>query len=76
MTENELAKRVIGLAIEVHRTLGPGLLENAYEECLFYKIVTSGLSAEKQKPMPLVFEEVKLECGYRIDIVVENKTSS
>ena len=73
MTENELANRVIGLGIEVHRALGPGLLESAYEECLYYKITKAGLYAEKQKPMPLVFEEVHLECGYRIDILVENK---
>ena len=73
MTENELANRIIGLAIEVHKDLGPGLLERAYEECLFYKIVKSGLQAEKQKPMPLVYEEVHLQCGYRIDILVESK---
>lgn len=73
MNENELAHKVIGLAIEVHTALGPGLLERAYEECLFHKIVKSGLYAEKQKPMPLVFEEVHLECGYRLDILVENK---
>jgi GxxExxY protein len=73
MTENEIANKVIGLAIEVHSALGPGLLESAYQECLFYKIGTSGLRIEKEKPMPLVFEEVKLECGYRIDLLVENK---
>jgi len=73
MHENELANRVIGHAIEVHKVLGPGLLERAYEECLFYKIVRSGLYAEQQKAMPLVFEEIHLECGYRIDILVENK---
>ena len=72
MNENELSNRVIGLAIEVHRALGPGLLESAYEECLYYKIIQSGLKAEKQKAMPLVFEGVHLECGYRIDILVEN----
>lgn len=71
MNENKLANLVIGLAIEVHKVLGPGLLESAYEECLFYKIVKSGLFAERQKPIPLVFEEVRLECGYRIDILVE-----
>lgn len=71
MRENELATRVIGLAIDVHRTLGRGLLESAYEECLYYKIVNSGIGAEKQKAMPLVFEGVHLECGYRIDIRVE-----
>lgn len=73
MHENEIANKVIGLAIDVHRALGPGLLESAYEECLYYKIQSSGLRAEKQKPIPLVFEEVHLECGYRIDILVEDK---
>ncbi len=73
MHENELAHKVIGLGIEVHTVLGPGLLERAYEECLFYKIIKSGLCAEKQKAMPLVFEDVHLKCGYRIDILVENK---
>lgn len=73
MTENEIANKVIGLAIEVHRALGPGLLEKAYQECLHYKIAQAGLFSEKEKPMPLIFEEVKLECGYRIDILVESK---
>lgn len=73
MTENEIATKVIGLAIEVHKSLGPGLLESAYKECLFYKLQQAGLSVEKEKPMPLVFEEVKLDCGYRLDLLVENK---
>jgi GxxExxY protein len=73
MTENEIANKVIGLAIEVHSALGPGLLESAYQECLFYKIGKAGLKVDKEKPMPLVFEDVKLECGYRIDLLVENK---
>ncbi|MEK6614542.1 MAG: GxxExxY protein [Bacteroidota bacterium] len=73
MTENEIANKIIGLAIEVHRALCPGLLESAYKECLYYKIIQAGLFAEKEKSMPLVFEGVKLECGYRIDILVENK---
>ena len=73
MTENELSNKIIGLAIEVHTALGPGLLESAYKECLFFKIVKSGISVEKEKPMPLIFEEVKLDCGYRIDFVTENK---
>jgi GxxExxY protein len=73
MTENELSNKIIGLAIEVHTTLGPGLLESAYKECLFYKIGRSGIQVEKEKPMPLVFEEVRLDCGYRIDLVTENK---
>ena len=73
MHENETATRVIGLAIDVHRALGPGLLESAYEECLFHKVTSSGLRAVKQKPMPLIFEDVKLECGYRIDMLVEDR---
>lgn len=73
MTENEIANKVIGLAINIHSTLGPGLLESAYQECLYYKIQKSGFKVEKEKPMPLIFEEVKLDCGYRIDLLVENK---
>ena len=73
MNENEISKIVIGLAIEVHKALGPGLLESAYQECLFYKIKQAGLLVHKENPMPLIFEEVKLECGYRIDLLVENK---
>ncbi len=65
--------RILGCALEVHKALGPGLLESAYKECLYYKLIKSGLWAQKEKPMPLIFEEVKLECGYRIDILVENK---
>lgn len=73
MTENEIATSVIGSAIQVHKTLGPGLLESAYEECLFYEIGKTGLEVKKQKALPLVYEEIKLEVGYRIDIIVENK---
>lgn len=73
MSENEIATKVIGLAIGVHKILGPGLLESAYKECLYFKIVQSGLSVIKEKPLPLVFEEVKLDCSYRIDLVVMNK---
>lgn len=73
MNENELSNIVIGLAIKVHSALGPGLLESAYEECLFYEIQKAGLFVEKQKPMPLVYETVKLDCGYRIDLMVEKK---
>jgi GxxExxY protein len=73
LTENQIANKVIGLAIEVHSALGPGLLESAYKECLFYKIDMSGLKVEKEKPMPLIFEDVKLDCGYRIDLLVEDK---
>lgn len=73
MTANELSNIAIGCAIEVHKGLGPGLLESAYQECLFYKLSQQGLKVEKEKPMPLIFEEVKLDCGYRIDLLVENK---
>ena len=73
MTENEISHKIIGIAIEFHNAIGPGLLESAYKECMYYKIGKSGFFVEKEKPMPLVFEEVRLECGYRIDLVVENK---
>ena len=73
MNENQISRIVIGLAIEVHKVLGPGLLESAYQECLFYKIKQAGLVVHKEKPMPLVFEKVRLNCGYRIDLLVENK---
>lgn len=73
MTENDLAYKVIGIAIDIHNSLGPGLLESAYQECLFYKISKEGLKIEKEKAMPLIYEEVKLDCGYRIDLLVENK---
>lgn len=73
MTENEISNIIIGLAIEIHKVLGPGLLENAYQECLLYKIKQRGLVVEKEKAMPLIFEEVRLDCGYRIDLLVENK---
>ncbi len=73
MNENELSKIVIGYAIKVHKSLGPGLLESAYEECLFYELNKNGLYVERQKPIPLIYEEVKLDVGYRIDLMVENK---
>lgn len=73
MSENGIATKVIGCAIEVHRALGPGLLESTYQQCLFYKLKKEGLQVVKEKPIPLVFEEVQLECGYRIDLLVENK---
>ncbi|MBK7106569.1 MAG: GxxExxY protein [Ignavibacteriae bacterium] len=73
MNEDQLSNVVIGLAINVHKNLGPGLLESAYEECLFYELNKNGLFVEKQKPMPLIYEEVKLDCGYRIDLMIERK---
>ncbi len=73
MRENELSEIIIGAAINVHKKLGPGLLESAYEECLYYELNKNGLNVEKQKPMPLIYDDVKLDVGYRIDIMVENK---
>ena len=73
MDENEISKIVIGLAIEVHKALGPGLLEHTYKECLFYKINKFGFFVEKEKAMPVIFEDVKLDCGYRVDLLVEGK---
>lgn len=73
MTENEIAHKIIGAALEVHKSLGQGLLKSAYKESLDYKLKQFGLATEKGKTMPLIFEKVKFECGYRIDILVENK---
>ena len=73
MSENEISKIIFDCALKIHKNLGPGLLESAYEECLFYELKKYGLNVEKQKALPLVYEEVKLEIGYRIDIIVENK---
>ena len=73
ITEEEISKIVFESALKVHKDLGPGLLESAYEECLFYELKKTNLKIEKQKPLPLIYEEVKLEIGYRIDIIIENK---
>ena len=73
MTENEISKIVFESALKVHKALGPGLLESAYEECLFYELKKSNLKVEKQKALPLIYEEVKLDVGYRIDLLIENK---
>lgn len=71
--ETELARKVIGLAINVHRELGPGLLESSYEECLFYELSQAGIFVEKQKALPLFYKDVQLEIGYRIDLLIEKK---
>lgn len=73
MTENELSDKIIGCAIQVHKSLGPGLLESAYLECLYYELSEIGLKVEKQKPLPLIYKEVKLDAGYRLDLLVEDK---
>jgi GxxExxY protein len=70
---NLLSEKVIGAAIKVHRELGPGLLESAYEACLVYELGDCGLLVETQRPLPVVYRGVKLDCGYRLDIVVEGK---
>jgi GxxExxY protein len=66
-----LTERVIGAAIEVHRGLGPGLLESAYEECLCHELHLRGIGFERQVPLPVQYKDVKLDCGYRLDLVVE-----
>ncbi|HZR15895.1 MAG TPA: GxxExxY protein [Verrucomicrobiae bacterium] len=68
---NDLSGRVIGLCIEIHRELGPGLLESAYEECLAYELSKAGLGFERQRALPVHYKEVQLDCGYRLDFVVE-----
>jgi GxxExxY protein len=73
MTENDIAKHVFDCAMEIHKDLGPGLLENAYLECLVYKLRKKGFNAEKQKTLPLVYEDLKIDTGYRLDIHIENK---
>lgn len=73
MTENEISKIVFDSALKVHKSLGPGLLESAYEQCLVYELKKYDLNVVKQKPLPLVYEEVKMEIGYRIDIMINNK---
>src|SRR5947209_14744716 len=72
-TINEVTRVVIGAAIKIHRRLGPGLLESAYEACLAHELVVAGLRVERQKPVPLVYEGVKLDCGFRADILVEGR---
>ena len=72
MEINQITEKIIGCAIEVHKALGPGLLESAYEECLDFELRNAGLTTKRQVAVPVVYKEVKLECGYRIDILVEN----
>ncbi|MES2591844.1 MAG: GxxExxY protein [Bacteroidota bacterium] len=73
MTENEISYRIIGVAIELHKNLGPGLLESVYENALAYDLRESGLEVKQQIPMPLIYKEVRLDNGYRLDLLVENK---
>jgi len=70
---DDLSNRVIGLAIEVHRSLGPGLLENTYQECLALELEENGISFEKEKELPVIYKGLEVKCGYRIDLLIENK---
>ena len=73
MKFEQLSKEIIGCAIEVHKNIGPGMLESAYEECLAYELKQKGLNFERQKPVAVHYKEIKLDCGYRIDLLVENQ---
>lgn len=73
MTEDEIGKLIVDCALKVHRELGPGLLESTYEACLAFELEQAGLNVRVQKPLPVVYKEVKLDCGYRIDLLIENK---
>ncbi len=70
---NKLTETIIGVAIKVHRALGPGLLESAYEACMIFDLAQDGLTVEQQKALPVVYRAVKLDCGYRMDMVVEHE---
>ncbi|MDO9184571.1 MAG: GxxExxY protein [Bacteroidia bacterium] len=73
MTENEISYKVIGAAIELHKNLGPGLLESVYENALAYDLREAGLDVKQQIPMPLIYKEVNMDNGYRLDLLIENK---
>jgi len=73
MTENEISNKVIGIAIELHKSIGPGLLESAYENALAFDLRQAGFDVKQQVPMPFIYKDVKLDVGYRIDLVVEGK---
>ena len=73
MLDNEITREIIGAAIEVHRHLGPGLLESAYEECLCHELAIRQLNFERQKPIPLVYKDTKLDCGYRLDLLIDGR---
>ena len=73
MEFDQLSGQVIGCALQVHKILGPGMLESAYEECMTYELISNGLEVYRQKPVPIVYKQIKLECGYRLDILVNHK---
>jgi GxxExxY protein len=72
MNKEEVFRKILDCSFKIHSALGPGLLESAYEECLYYELVNLGFKVGKQKPMPLVYEKVKLDVGYRVDLIVED----
>lgn len=73
MELNDITQEIIGCAIEVHKELGPGLLESAYEECLAYELQQKGFKIQRQVPIPVIYKDIKLDCGYRLDILVNNE---
>lgn len=73
MEFDDLSGKIIGCAIEVHKLLGPGLLESAYEECLVFELIRKGITVERQIPIPVVYKDIKLDCGYRLDLKIERK---
>jgi GxxExxY protein len=73
LTENDLSNIIIGEALYIHKTLGPGLLESAYKECLYYRLIKKELNVIKERAIPLIFEEIRRVCGYRADLIIENK---
>ena len=73
MVENVISEKVIGCAIQVHRALGPGLLESAYAECLNHELLKTDLFIEREKPIPLVYDSIRLDCGYRVDFMINRK---
>ena len=73
MQPNDITHKIIGCAMKVHTALGPGLLESAYMACLYYELLESGLQVEREKPLPLIYEEIKLDIGYRMDLLVESQ---
>lgn len=73
MTENELSYKIIGIALELHRNLGPGLLESSYENAFAYDLKQTGLKVKQQVPMPFMYKDIKMDIGYRLDLIVQNK---
>ena len=73
MTENEISNKVIGIAIELHKKLGPGLLESVYENALAYDLKEAGMKVLQQVPMPFIYKEIKMDIGYRLDLIIESK---